>query len=142
MKTPLSLLLISLSLAGFTAGCRDSRAQAQANAPGAAPGHRHTEACTYKEGAGLSLSEEAAAFVALETAPAQLGSEGAVRAPDSAVLQTAKGRFVYVQNGDRYLRTPAADLYEGDVIVTRGAQSLWLAELQAINGGVGCADGH
>lgn len=142
MKTPLSLLLFALFLAGFSAGCRDSRAEVHADAAGAIAGHRHTEACSFKEGAGLALSAEAAAFVSLETAPVQVGPEGNVRAPDSAVLQTAKGRFVYVQNGDRYLRTPAADLYEGDRIVTRGAQSLWLAELQAINGGVGCADGH
>jgi hypothetical protein len=33
-------------------------------------------------------------------------------------------------------------LLEGDVIAVAGGRYLWLAELQAIKGGVGCADGH
>ena len=33
-------------------------------------------------------------------------------------------------------------LLEGDEIAVAGAQGLWLAELQAVKGGVGCADGH
>jgi hypothetical protein len=83
----------------------------------------------------------------------------ATRLPTAAVLRTVKGDFVYVANGPWFLRTPvtlgAADspsapnsfalkegLYEGDTIVTHGVRALWLAELQATNGGVGCADGH
>ena len=33
-------------------------------------------------------------------------------------------------------------LYEGDTIVVKGTRALSLAEIQALNGGVGCADGH
>jgi hypothetical protein len=33
-------------------------------------------------------------------------------------------------------------LYEGDTIVVKGVRGLSLAEIQALNGGVGCADGH
>jgi hypothetical protein len=33
-------------------------------------------------------------------------------------------------------------LLEGDVIAVAGGRYLWLAELQDIKGGVGCADGH
>ena len=35
----------------------------------------------------------------------------------------------------------ADGLLEGDVIAIAGVWGLWLAELQAIKGGVGCADG-
>ena len=70
-------------------------------------------------------------------------------------MRTIKGDFVYVANGDWFLRTPvvigATDashveikdgLYEGDAIVVKGVRGLSLAEIQALNGGVGCADGH
>jgi hypothetical protein len=36
----------------------------------------------------------------------------------------------------------ADGLLEGDVIAVDGGRYLWLAELQDIKGGVGCADGH
>ena len=36
----------------------------------------------------------------------------------------------------------AEGLYEGDKIVVSGTKALWLAEVQAVNGGVGCAHGH
>ena len=75
--------------------------------------------------------------------------------PAAALLRTVKGDFVFVANGDWYLRTPVqigaahgdwlevtGGLYEGDTVVTQGANALWLAELSATNGGVGCADGH
>lgn len=75
--------------------------------------------------------------------------------PESALLDTAKGRFVYVLNGEAYLRTPVEigdsqdkwvqvrdGLFEGDVVVTEGTQNLYLAELQAVNAGTGCTHGH
>lgn len=68
--------------------------------------------------------------------------------PRSALLDTASGTFVYVVNGDAYLRTPvktgSADadsieitdgLYEGDTVVTAPVNQLWLTELRLTKGG-------
>lgn len=75
--------------------------------------------------------------------------------PASALLTTARGDFVYVVNGDHFFRSPVQagkrtersveiidGLFDGDVVVANGVASLWLVELQAINGGESCADGH
>lgn len=136
MKTMLFSLLAVISL--LAAGCSESHAQS--------PTPEGPPASTYKAGHGVQLSPAAATFAGLATA------EFTGRLPAGALLRTVKGDFVYVVNGDWLLRTPvevAADgvtvtsgLYEGDVIATHGVRALWLAELQAINGGVGCADGH
>ena len=122
----------------FASGCVDSRAQDHPGEP--AP------AATYKAGHGLQLSPAAARFAGVTIA------EFDGRLSGDALLRTIKGDFVYVTNGEWLLRTAvtmASDgvtvrdgLYEGDRIVTQGVRTLWLAELQAINGGVGCADGH
>lgn len=136
-------LLIALLGSGLllATGCTDSHAQAATTEPVAAS--------SYKAGHGVLLSPAAAQFAGLVTA------EFTGRLPADALLRTAKGDFVYVANGPWLLRTPVTvqgdplagftvndGLYEGDVIATRGVRVLWLAELQAINGGVGCADGH
>lgn len=133
-----SLLLALAAAVLLVTGCADSHARSTAAEP--AP------ASTYKAGHGVQLSPAAARFAGLATA------EFTGRLPAEARLRTVKGDFVYVANGGWLLRTPvrlAPDgatvtdgLYEGDVIVTQGVRALWLAELQAINGGVGCADGH
>lgn len=132
-------------------GCTRSAAGTEA--------HVHTPAATYKEGHGLKLSPGAVQFVALASADVTLRDVGAARGvsaiPADALLRTVKGDFVFVANGEWYLRTPvtigASDgawleakegLYEGDRIVVQGTRDLWLAEIQAVNGGVGCADGH
>jgi multidrug efflux pump subunit AcrA (membrane-fusion protein) len=65
------------------------------------------------------------------------------------------GTFVYVPNGRYFFRTPVKvgrkteetvevldGLYSGDEVVREPVTSLWLAELQALRGGVACADGH
>lgn len=136
------LALTALALVcHLAAGCSDSRAQPTTPKPVAAS--------TYKAGHGVQLSPVSAQFAALVTA------EFTGRLPADALLRTAKGDFVYVVNGPWLLRTPVTvqgdhlagftvsdGLYAGDVIATRGVRVLWLAELQAINGGVGCADGH
>jgi multidrug efflux pump subunit AcrA (membrane-fusion protein) len=75
--------------------------------------------------------------------------------PASAVIESVRGNFVYAANGGAFLRTPVTlgsrqgdrievvdGLFEGDEIVTAGASNLWMIELQAVNGGKGCADGH
>jgi hypothetical protein len=153
MKSYLALSSFFL-VALLTSGCGEGRAEkAQAHA------HQPKAAATYKAGHGLQLTPVAASFIGLETADVGARdfaeSKGATAIPVDALVRTVKGDFVYVVNGEWFLRTPvklaARDsshfavedgLYEGDKIVTRGTRELWLAELQAINGGVGCADGH
>jgi len=146
--------LIPLALLAFTfAGCSPTHAEDD---------HHQTAAATaahYKEGHGVQLSPAAAAFVGLattEVATLAVGPAGTVPAiPAAALLRTVKGDFVYVANGVWFLRTAVTvgtahgdwielrdGLYEGDIVVSAGVQALWLAELQAVNGGVGCADGH
>ncbi|RXK55130.1 hypothetical protein ESB00_04325 [Oleiharenicola lentus] len=137
MKSAPILVLAATLLLGAT-GCTESHAHDHAAEP--------PPASAYKAGHGVQLSPAAAEFAGLAT------GEFTGRLPAGALLRTVKGDFVYVANGPWLLRTPvtlAADgltvsegLYEGDVIAVQGVRALWLAELQAINGGVGCADGH
>lgn len=144
------LLLSTAAAVGLLAGCNRTAAQsALASTPAPAP------AAAYKAGRGLQLSSAATAFVGLQTADVSVGNGGVATVPAGALLRTAKGDFMFVANGGWFLRTPVtvgpADgprlavkegLYEGDTVVTHGAGALWLAEIQAVNGGVGCADGH
>ena len=75
--------------------------------------------------------------------------------PGAALLRTAEGAFVYVVNGEFYVRTPVKvgaqsgehveitdGLYAGDQIVVSPVMSLWLAELQVLRGGKACSCGH
>ncbi len=68
--------------------------------------------------------------------------------PRSAVLETAAGPFVYVVNGDAFLRTSVRTgarsaslveitdgLYAGDVVAVSPVEQLWLAELRLTKGG-------
>jgi len=68
--------------------------------------------------------------------------------PQSALLRTSEGMFVYAVNGDAYFRTTVksgseADgwveitdgLLAGDQVVTKPVQTLWLIELRATKGG-------
>ena len=68
--------------------------------------------------------------------------------PRSAVLETATGKFAFVQNGDFLLRTPIQTgreggdaveitdgLYEGDVVAAQPVETLHLIELRATKGG-------
>ncbi|MCI0666370.1 MAG: hypothetical protein L0220_35425, partial [Acidobacteria bacterium] len=71
-----------------------------------------------------------------------------ITVPQSAVLETAAGKFAFVQNGDYLLRTPittgaeSADyveitdgLYAGDVVAVKPVETLYLIELRATKGG-------
>ena len=111
-------------------------------------------AAEFKQGQGLLLTPEAMTFIGLREAEAEADGER-VRVPSQALLRTSEGGFVYVRNGRRWLRNPvkadaesggmiqvAAGLLEGDVVAVAGVRDLWLAELQATKGGVGCADGR
>ena len=84
-------------------------------------------------------------FVALVLNPAP---RTVLTVPRSALLDSAAGLFVYVVNGEFYLRTPvkvgarSADfieitdgLYAGDSVVATPVEQLWLAELRLTKGG-------
>lgn len=75
-------------------------------------------------------------------------STTALAVPSSALLETATGTFLYVVNGQNYLRAPvkvgirageyveiADGLYAGDVVVASPVNQLWLAELRLTKGG-------
>lgn len=75
-------------------------------------------------------------------------SRSALTVPRTALLDSAGGFFVYVVNGEFYLRTPvkvgASDanyfeitdgLYAGDIVVATPVEQLWLAELRLTKGG-------
>lgn len=150
MKTIVILTLLTFLSLGLT-GCGESRATPALPEP--------TPAATYKAGHGVQLSPRGREFVSLQTGEvsshAFAGAAPTAAIPVEALLRTVKGDFVYVANGEWFLRTPvkigAANathieikdgLYEGDTIVVKGTRALSLAEIQALNGGVGCADGH
>lgn len=152
MKTFL-LLLLSAAASFAVSGCNRASAETTSAAPEAKP------AAHYKAGHGLQFTPTASEFIGLKTGEVgsrDVGEAKSVAAvPAAALLRTVKGDFVYVANGGWMLRTPVTigandgawfevkdGLYEGDSIVTHGTQALWMAELQAVNGGVGCADGH
>lgn len=146
----LSTLLISVAL--LHAGCGESRAVEHPHAEAITP------AATYKAGHGVKLTDAGKRFVGLETsevAPQSRGGADLAAIPVGALLRTVRGDFVYVANGEWFLRTPVVvgrisggqveikdGLYEGDTIVVKGVRALSLSEIQALNGGVGCADGH
>jgi hypothetical protein len=150
LRRAIVVVLASLTPLLFT-GCGETHAAIDHASP--------DPATTYKEGYGLQISAAARAFIGLETGEVVARdfpeAPGAAAIPAEAVLVTARGDFVFVTNGEWLLRTPVelgatsegwrevrGGLYEGDTIVTRGAHDLWLAEIQAVNGGVSCAHGH
>jgi hypothetical protein len=116
-------------------------------------------AATYKAGHGVRLGETAAAFVGLRVSDVETrdlpGAAAIPAIPREALLKTVRGDFVYVDNGGWLLRTPVTTgaeaggwveiregLYEGDRVAVAAVEAIWLAEIAAVNGGVGCADGH
>lgn len=155
-RTATHMKILVLSLIFFTSliatGCSRSAAETH---------HDHKRdvrpAASYKAGHGIQLTPVGAAAIELKAADVttrEIGGAAAAPAiPAEALLRTIKGDFVYVSNGDWFLRTPVTvgafdgkwyeikdGLYEGDRIVVNGTRAIWLAELQAVNGGVGCAD--
>jgi hypothetical protein len=78
-----------------------------------------------------------------------LPREEAVRViPQSALLRTSQGAFVYAVNGDAYFRTAVKTgseaegwveitdgLFTGDQVVTQPVETIWLIELRATKGG-------
>lgn len=71
-----------------------------------------------------------------------------VSVPRAALLDTALGTFVYLINGEAFLRTPVTTgamdddiveitdgVFEGDTVVTSPVSQLWLTELRLTKGG-------
>lgn len=81
--------------------------------------------------------------------------ENIIGIPNTALLRTAEGNFVYTVSGEHLVRSEVRvgevgdalveiteGLYAGDQVVASPVMTLWMAELQAIRGGASCADGH
>lgn len=99
----------------------------------------------------IGVSNATAMLKSGEFVPARINlpRHGAVTAiPQSAVLRTAEGAFVYAINGEAYFRTAVKvgaetdgwveirdGLLPGDQVVTKPVQSFWLIELRATKGG-------
>ncbi len=99
----------------------------------------------------IGVSNATAVLKSGEFAPARINlprEEAVMAVPQSALLRTPEGTFVYAVNGDAYFRTAVkvgseADgwveitdgLLAGDAVVTKPVQTLWLIELRAVKGG-------
>ena len=160
LRPRLQSTVVGLLAATLLTGC-GSHADSAAHSDG--DGHDHAAgaapAVLFKAGRGLQLGATAAQFIGLATAEVAArdlpGAAGVPAVPETALLRTVRGEFVFVANGGWYLRTPVKTgaaaggwveisdgLYEGDTVVAQGARALWLAEIQAVNGGVSCTHGH
>jgi multidrug efflux pump subunit AcrA (membrane-fusion protein) len=99
----------------------------------------------------IGVSNATTALKPGEFVPARINlprDEAVAAVPQSALLRTSEGTFVYAVNGDAYFRTAVkvgaeADgwveitdgLLAGDQVVTKPVQTLWLIELRATKGG-------
>ena len=99
----------------------------------------------------IGVSNSTAALKPGEFAPARINvprDEAVAAIPQSALLRTSEGTFVYAVNGDAYFRTAVKigsetdgwveitdGLLAGDQVVTKPVQTLWLIELRATKGG-------
>jgi hypothetical protein len=160
----LGALTLAFAALPFTASAApadhpEPPAHASHAAPGAPVAPAEPPAAHFKAGHGLQFTAKARAFAELKTGEVvsqRFGQNPEVPAiPLTALLRTIKGDFVYVANGEWFLRTAVTTgarsathieikdgLYEGDTVVIQGVRILSLAEIQALNGGTGCAGGH
>ena len=99
----------------------------------------------------IGVSNATAVLKPGEFVPARINlprAEAVTAIPQSALLRTSEGTFVYAVNGDAYFRTAVkvgsqADglveitdgLLAGDQVVTKPVETLWLIELRATKGG-------
>jgi hypothetical protein len=144
-----SILLGCFALLIFT-GCSDQ----SKSAPQMVAENPDFTAPLHKDDEGISLCGATKESIGLQTAFVAERKEGAetiLAVPKSAVMNTTSGDSVYVENGEYFKRSTVkvgrsfGDLleitegvYDGDIIVTNGAQTLWLVELRAVKGGKGC----
>jgi hypothetical protein len=136
-------LLLALMLA-LSSGCGDS--------PPRVTEMEQPKVCGFKEGHGVFVREETREAIQLQVADAVANAAtGLLSVPQSSLLSTATGDFVFTVNGDHFQRTAIkiagwADgrigvsdgLLEGDQVVTNGVRELWRIELQATKGGYAC----
>ena len=92
-------VIFACSLA-VLAGC--GKPATSVRTEGAAPAAKAAE---FKKGQGLLLTPEAVEFIGLRKAEAQAKADRVVL-PRQALLRTSEGMFVFVANGQRWLRTP------------------------------------
>lgn len=142
--------LLLLSAATFIAGCDHQDSHEGHDHPAE---QAHRKPCGFKEGRGVFVGEETRRIIGLAVADVTARGSGALPAvPESSLLSTATGDFVFTVNGDHFLRTEvkpaghaggfitvADGLLEGDQVVTNGVRELWRIELQATKGGAACA---
>ncbi len=99
----------------------------------------------------VGVSNAIATLAPGEFVPARIllpAKDPVVAIPNSALLRSAEGPFVYVARGDAYRRTAVEvgaevdgwaeipkGLSPGDRVVTQPVQTLWLIELRATKGG-------
>lgn len=151
------------ALLSFAVGCADSDSHSHEEDEHAPADHARP--CGFKEGHGVFVGEETRAAIGVATtdvvmkaipqtvrAGLEMSATGPLAAvPESSLLSTAMGDFVFTENGDYFQRTAvkilgradgwitvADGLFEGDVVVTNGVRELWRIELQATKGGAAC----
>jgi hypothetical protein len=113
-------------------------------------GDSKVQVCGYKESHGVFVGQETREAIRLQVADVTVQTTAPV-VPESSVLSTATGDFVFTVNGAHFRRTEiklggrdngwvvvADGLLEGDQVVTNGVRELWRIELQATKGGYAC----
>ena len=142
-----TLLLIAVLV--VASGCGDSDSHShETDEANPAP-----KVCGFKEGHGVFVGEETREAIRLQVADVVTKAGSAFAAvPESSLLSTATGDFVFTVNGDHFQRTQikisdrtdgwvsvSDGLLEGDQVVTNGVRELWRIELQATKTGAACA---
>lgn len=143
-----SLISLALSIGALVSGCGK-----QSHTPLEVADQQFV-APLHKDGEGISLCDATKESINLKTASVAeraQGTEQILTVPKAAVLNTTAGPSVYVENGAYYKRTDVQlgrtfgdsieikeGVYDGDIVVTYAAQTLWLIELRAVKGGKGC----
>jgi hypothetical protein len=139
--------LAALSLLTGAAGCGNPdlhSAEAEKS--------KEQKVCGFKDGHGVFVGAETREAIQLRVADAVANTEtGLVSVPESSLLSTAAGNFVFTANGDHFQRAEikvagradgsirvADGLLEGDQVVANGVRELWRIELQATKGGYAC----
>lgn len=150
MKTRALPAILAVFLAAFAllaGGCGDSDSHSHET-----EGPQRTSVCGFSEGRGVFVGAETRAAIKLAVADALAGAgPGLLSIPESSLLSTATGNYVFAVNGDHFQRTEieianrtngwiavSDGLLEGDQVVTNGVRELWRIELQATKGGYAC----
>jgi hypothetical protein len=145
LETCAAMLLIALLAVASGCGYSDFHSQ-ETDEANPAP-----KVCGYKEGHGVFVGAETRGAIRLQLADVVMKAGSAFAVPESSLLSTATGDFVFTVNGDHFQRTQIkigdrADgwvsvsdgLLEGDQVVTNGVRELWRIELQNTKGGYAC----